>query len=151
MRAYNPVHMMHLPMCTTPTLTSTTRARAMFGSDRLQTWCSAVCHYSVHTAQGEMQQLQVAAPPQITRNLQRQTAYEAGSEHCLGECGAYSIAWWTDCAGWTSKSRLFSVSTVTSLCKDTQCKDILDVRTTQLGTSYCVLTAVAPLNKDNLV
>ena len=41
--------------------------------------------------------------------------------------------------------------TVTPPCKDTQCKDNVDVRTTQLGTLYCMLTAVAPLSQDFLV
>ena len=37
-------------------------------------------------------------------------------------------------------------STVSSLCEDTQCKDNLDIRTTQLGTHCCILTAVIPLS-----
>ena len=40
-------------------------------------------------------------------------------------------------------------STVTSLCMDTPCDDILDVRTTQLGTNHCSQNAVIPLRKDN--
>ena len=42
-------------------------------------------------------------------------------------------------------------STVNSLCKDTRCKDNLNVRTTPLITNHCILTAVAPLSKDNLM
>ena len=40
-------------------------------------------------------------------------------------------------------------STGSSLCKDTQCKDILDVRTTQLVIVHCILFAVASLSKVN--
>ena len=36
-------------------------------------------------------------------------------------------------------------------CKDTRCKDTLDVRTVQLGINHGILTAMAPLIKDNLV
>ena len=43
------------------------------------------------------------------------------------------------------------MSTAASLCKDTQCKDILNVRTMQLGTNHWILTAVAPLRKDNSI
>ena len=42
-------------------------------------------------------------------------------------------------------------STVTSLCKDTQCKDTFDVTTMPLATNHCVLAAVASLSKDVLV
>ena len=41
--------------------------------------------------------------------------------------------------------------TVNSLCKDTQRKDNLDVRTTPSVTNHCILTAVVPLSKDNLM
>ena len=41
--------------------------------------------------------------------------------------------------------------TVISRYKDTRYKDILDVRTMHLGTKHCVLTAVVPLSKDNLL
>ena len=40
-------------------------------------------------------------------------------------------------------------STVNSCCKDTRCKDNLDVRTTPLVTNHCVLTAVIPLSKGH--
>ena len=40
--------------------------------------------------------------------------------------------------------------TVTSLCKDTQCKDI-DARTAQVVTSHCILTAVGPPSKEILI
>ena len=39
--------------------------------------------------------------------------------------------------------------TVDSLCKDTRCKDNLDVSTTTLVTNHCLPTAVVPLSKDN--
>ena len=38
---------------------------------------------------------------------------------------------------------------MTSPCRGAKCKDNLYVRTTRLGTSYCFLTALAPLSKDN--
>ena len=40
-------------------------------------------------------------------------------------------------------------STVHSRCKDTRCKDNLDVRTAPLVTSHCILTAVVPLSKED--
>ena len=43
------------------------------------------------------------------------------------------------------------VSTVTSSCKDTQCENILDVRTMQLGINHCIVGTVVPLNMDNLM
>ena len=39
--------------------------------------------------------------------------------------------------------------TVHSLCKDTRCKDNLNVRTAPLVTNQCILTAMVPLSKDN--
>ena len=39
--------------------------------------------------------------------------------------------------------------TVTSLWKDTQCRDVLDIRTMQLGTNHCIVTAVVPPSKEN--
>ena len=41
--------------------------------------------------------------------------------------------------------------TVTFLCKDTQCKHILNVTTMQLVANDCMVTAVAPLRKGNLM
>ena len=41
-------------------------------------------------------------------------------------------------------------TTVTAVCKDA-CKDIFDVRTTQLVTNFCVATAVAPLSSDKSI
>ena len=41
--------------------------------------------------------------------------------------------------------------TVNSPCKDTQCKDKLDVRTVPLVTNHCILTAVVLLNKDKFL
>ena len=41
--------------------------------------------------------------------------------------------------------------TVNSLCKDGSCKDNLDVRTMSLVTNHCILTAVVPLSKNNLM
>ena len=44
----------------------------------------------------------------------------------------------------TSKKLTYALkSTVTSCCKDTWCKDIFIVRTMQLETNHCVLTAEA--------
>ena len=42
-------------------------------------------------------------------------------------------------------------TTVTSPCKDTQRKANLDVRATPLVINRCILTAVVPLSKDNLI
>ena len=41
--------------------------------------------------------------------------------------------------------------TVTPRYKDTQYKDILDVRTMQLETKHCFVTTVVLLSKDNLM
>ena len=41
--------------------------------------------------------------------------------------------------------------TVTSLCKDTCCKNILASRTMQSVSKYCVLTTVAPVSQDNAI
>ena len=41
--------------------------------------------------------------------------------------------------------------TVTSLCKDTLCKDMLGARTAQSRSNHCMLTALEPLSKDNLM
>ena len=43
------------------------------------------------------------------------------------------------------------VHTVNSYCDDTQCKHNLDSRTRPLVTNHCILTAVVPLHKDNLM
>ena len=52
----------------------------------------------------------------------------------------------------SSAARCAAVAdTVNSLCKDTQCKDNLDVRTMSLLTKHCILTAVVSLSTDNLV
>ena len=42
-------------------------------------------------------------------------------------------------------------STALSLYKHTGYKDILNVRTMQLGTKHCILTTVVLLSKDNLM
>ena len=41
--------------------------------------------------------------------------------------------------------------TVTSLCKDTKCNNVLDMKKSATVNPYCVLTAAAFLSKDNLV
>ena len=40
------------------------------------------------------------------------------------------------------KSMTMHACTVTALCKDIQCKDILNVSTTPLGINPCILTAL---------
>ena len=40
---------------------------------------------------------------------------------------------------------------LTSLCKDTRCKCVLNVRTAQSVANHCILTSVTPLSKDNAI
>ena len=52
-------------------------------------------------------------------------------------------------SGMVPAGKLMAFDTMTSPCKDTECKNILDVRTVQLATEYRILTATAPMSKDN--
>ena len=43
------------------------------------------------------------------------------------------------------------LGTVNYLCQDTRQRVVLGVRTMQMVPNHCILTALAPLSKDNLV
>ena len=46
---------------------------------------------------------------------------------------------------------LIRLSTVSSLYKDTRCKDHFDARARQLTTKHCILIALVSLSKDNMI
>ena len=88
--------------------------------------------------------------------------YIACQQSCLASMCMHASQWivcqsanvWCMCHmhshnGCTSVTHGGHATTVNSLCKDTRCKDNLDVRTTPLVTNHCILAAVVPLSKDN--
>ena len=62
---------------------------------------------------------------------------------CTEHCVSYNAV--------TPQGSRYSIFLLVILCEYTQCKDILNVRTTHMVINHCILTAVAPLSKDNLM
>ena len=83
----------------------------------------------------------------LQEQLREKTTALAASQKALADATATA----NDTAKVGDQHRSLHQSTATSLWKDNRCKDILEVRITQLETYHCFLTETVPQSKDKLM